>query len=69
MSTITTVAGRLTITIAGSEAIDLGALHIPIEVSPVVNSTTGGLVLTAKPNMKEVRETIQAIFDRAGSDD
>ena len=48
MNTIATVTGKLTLTIADSPAIDLG--------------NDGELVLTATPNMRQVREFIEQVF-------
>lgn len=62
MAAIAHVRGRLTLTIAGAEAVDLGHIDIPIEVAPGINQTTGHLLLRATPNMREVRETLGAIF-------
>ena len=61
MSTIATVTGKLTLTIADSPAIDLGNIKIPISAQTVLRND-GSLVLTATPNMREVREFIERAF-------
>ena len=61
MSTIATVTGKLTLTIADSPAIDLGNIKIPISAQTVLRKD-GSLVQTATPNMREVREFIERAF-------
>ncbi len=64
-ATIATIRGQLHLTVADGEPIFLGSIEIPIEASPGINQTTGNLTLTAKPNMREVREAIEEIFGQA----
>ena len=61
MNTIATVTGKLTLTIADSPAIDLGNIEIPISVKTNLRND-GELVLTATPNMRQVREFIEQVF-------
>jgi len=61
MNTIATVTGKLTLTIADSPAIDLGNIKIPISAQTVLRND-GSLVLTATPNMRQVREFIEQAF-------
>ena len=61
MNTIATVTGKLTLTIADSPAIDLGNIKIPISAKTNLHND-GELVLTATPNMRQVRELIEQAF-------
>ena len=61
MSTIATVTGKLTLTIADSTAINLGNIKIPISAQTVLRND-GELVLTTTPNMHQVREFIERVF-------
>ena len=61
MSTIATVTGKLTLTIAGGPAVDLGTIAIPISAKTVLRND-GELILTATPNMRHVREFIEQVF-------
>lgn len=58
------VQGDLILKIGDAEAVSLGWVRIPITVRPGLNAN-GSLVLTAEPNMAEVRATIQAIFNQS----
>lgn len=62
MAQIANIRGRLTLTIGDAEAVHLGDITIPIETSTHLDAA-GRLILTAQPNMREVRESVQAIFD------
>ena len=61
LNTIATVTGKLTLTIADSPAIDLGNIKIPISAKTNLRND-GELVLTATPNMRQVREFIEQVF-------
>lgn len=61
LNTIATVTGKLTLTIADSPAIDLGNIKIPISAKTNLRND-GELVLTATPNMRQVREFIEQAF-------
>ena len=61
MSAIATVTGKLTLTIADSPAIDLGDIAIPISAKTDLRND-GSLVLTATPNMRQVRKFIEQAF-------
>ena len=74
MATIATVRGELTLTIAGTEAVSLGFVDIPIEVvthpAGIADlDAHGALVLKATPNMREVRELIEQVFAAEGRAD
>lgn len=58
---IATVTGRLLLAVGDGEPVELGQLTIPIEATASVDNR-GELVLSAKPNMREVRDFVEAVF-------
>lgn len=65
MARIATVEGKLELRIGDAEPISLGRVTIPIEATAERTGTDGSLILTATPNMREVREFIEQVFHRA----
>ncbi|MDR6142062.1 hypothetical protein QE375_001616 [Microbacterium foliorum] len=58
---IATVRGRLLLQVGEGEPVNLGVIEIPITATTDTNGS-GELVLSAKPNMREVREFVEVVF-------
>lgn len=62
---VATIRGRLQLVIADGDPIDMGSIEIPITAQPTTTGAAGELILSAKPNMREVREFVEVVFGNA----
>ncbi|WP_136057272.1 hypothetical protein [Microbacterium sp. K24] len=58
---IATIRGALLLQVGEGAPVNLGNIEIPITASATTNGQ-GELVLSAKPNMREVRDFVEAVF-------
>lgn len=62
MSRIATIRGTLTLTIADADPVTIGDVLIPVLAT--THSADNSVTLRLAPDLRQVRETVQAIFNQ-----